>query len=200
MVEPESDIPVFYLGWALDEAGRPIEARAHFTRALARVPAELPELRAQILLHRGIVAQRVGDQRAAAADFRDALAVDPEHPVAQIRLAIALAAQGAAEEAGAAFARAARLSAVWPRYQLWEIRAAVREVPADQAGPRRDLGQALGALLARHGVSEPAERDFVRDRAPRRGARRAARRDPGPRDPGVGTQGLTPGQVVRSRQ
>ncbi len=160
MVKPESDIPVFYLGWALDEAGRPIEARAHFTRALARVPAELPVLRAQILLHRGIVAQRVGDQRAAAADFRDALAVDPEHPVAQIRLAIALAAQGAAEEAGAAFARAARLSAVWPRYQLWEIRAAVREVPADQAGPRRDLGQALGALLARHGVPEPAERDL----------------------------------------
>jgi protein O-mannosyl-transferase len=159
VVEPESDIPVFYLGWALDEAGRPTEARAHFTRALARVPADLPVLRAQLLLHRGIVAQRAGDSPAAAADFRDALAVDPEHPVAQIRLAIALAAQGAADEAGAAFARAAALSAVWPRYQLWEIRAAVREVPADQAGPRRDLGRALGALLSRHGVREPAERD-----------------------------------------
>jgi hypothetical protein len=158
--EPESDIPVFYLGWALDEAGRPDEARAHFTRALGRVPAGLPALRAQVLLHRGIVAQRAGDSRAAAADFREALAVDPEHPVAQIRLAIALAAQGAADEAGAAFARAARLAAVWPRYQLWEIRAAVHAVPADQAGPRRDLGQALGALLARHGVHELADRDL----------------------------------------
>lgn len=156
LVSPESDIPVFYLGWALDGAGRADEARAHFTRALDRVPPTLPQLRAQVYLHRGIVARRAGDARAAADDFRSALAVDPGHPVAQIRLALALAALGERAEADAAFARAAQLAPSWPRYQLWEIRAAVREVPADEPA-RRALGWALTALLALHGVREPGD-------------------------------------------
>jgi len=58
--EPQSDIPIFYLGWALTEAGRFDEAQAHFGRSLVRVPPDLPTLRAQFFFHLGIVEQRGG--------------------------------------------------------------------------------------------------------------------------------------------
>src|SRR6266853_3887663 len=46
-VEPASDIPIVYLGWALTDAGRFDEARAHFERALRRVPDRLPDLKSR---------------------------------------------------------------------------------------------------------------------------------------------------------
>ena len=53
--DPDSDVPLFYLGWALAEGGRFDEARAHFEACLARVPASLPGLRAQFTLHLALV-------------------------------------------------------------------------------------------------------------------------------------------------
>jgi len=76
-VEPASDIPVFYLGWALADAGRFDEAKAHFERALRRTPDSLPGLKAQLDLHLGIVEQRAGRPASAERYFRDTLAQDP---------------------------------------------------------------------------------------------------------------------------
>lgn len=149
-VEPESDIPIFYLGWALAEAGRFDEARAHFERSLARVPPELPALRAQFLFHLGIVDLQSRQPGPAEARFRDALRLDPEHPAAWIRLGTTLWARGRREEAEQAWARAVALAPRWPRYQLWEIRQAAAETPAAAVVARGRLAFNLGALLEQH--------------------------------------------------
>jgi len=146
-VEPESDIPIFYLGWSLLEAGRVDEARAHFERSLARVPAELPALRAQFLVHLGIVEQRARRPADAGARFRDAILVDSQHPVAWIRLGTVLWANGRKEEAEAAWARAVSLAPRWDAYQLWEIRQAAAELPDTAVVARSRLALNLGAML-----------------------------------------------------
>jgi len=63
-VEPASDIPIFYLGWALEETGRFDEAQAHFEWSLVHVPPALPALRAQFLFHIALVEQRAGHMAA----------------------------------------------------------------------------------------------------------------------------------------
>ena len=145
--EPESDIPIFYLGWSLVDAGRLAEARAHFERSLARVPSELPALRAQFLFHLGIVEQRGGRADAAEARFREAVRLDPQHPAAWIRLGTVLWMGGRREEAEQAWARAVSLAPQWGAYQLWEIRQAAAEVPDTAVTARGRLAFNLGALL-----------------------------------------------------
>lgn len=159
-VEPASDIPVFYLGWALTDAGRLDEAKAHFERALRRVPDHLPELKAQLDLHLGIVEQRAGRPGEAERYFREALAQDPTHAVALIRLGTVLLQQGRAAEAEAAWTRAADAAARWNRYQLWELGQAIEQVPAARASARGRLALALGVLLQRHGELELAEEQY----------------------------------------
>jgi len=154
--EPESDIPIFYLGWALAEAGRYDEARAHFERSLARVPPGLPALRAQFLFHLGLVALQAGQNSDAEARFHDALRLDPEHPAAWIRLGTTLWASGRREEAQQAWARAVALGPRWGRYQVWEIRQAAAEVPEAAVSARGRLAFNLGALLERYRQPEQA--------------------------------------------
>ena len=146
-VEPESDIPIFYLGWSLLEARRFDEARTHFERSLARVPADLPALRAQFLFHLGIVEQRAGRRSDAEARFHDAVHIDSQHPAAWIRLGTVLWASGRKEEAEQAWARAISLAPRWGAYQLWEIRQAAAEVPDAAVVARGRLAFNLGALL-----------------------------------------------------
>ena len=146
-VEPDSDIPIFYLGWSLVEAGRFDEARAHFERSLTRVPAELPALRAQFLFHLGIVEQRAGRVADAETRLRDALRLDPQHPAAWIRLGTVLWTAGRKEEAEQAWARAVSLAPRWGAYQLWEIRQAASELPDTAMVARSRLAFNLGALL-----------------------------------------------------
>ena len=129
-VEPESDVPIFYLGWALTDARRFDEARAHFERSLARVPDGLPWLRAQFMLQLGIVEERAGKPLAAESRYQDALALDPAHPVARIRLGALLFDRGQRAEAEREWARVLALFPEWDRYQLWEIRAAIKTAPA----------------------------------------------------------------------
>jgi protein O-mannosyl-transferase len=172
IVEPESDVPIFYLGWALADAGRLDEARAHFTASLGRVPATRSSVRAQLLLHRGIVEQRAGDAAAAEASFRHVLTLDPRHPTACIRLGIIRAGQGDPAAAAAFYASAAGLSAEWPRYPLWEIRAAVAEVSHGDAAARALLGLALAIALQERNALDQAEAEYrlVLRLAPRQAA------------------------------
>jgi len=159
-VEPASDIPVFYLGWALTDAGRFDEARAHFERALRRVPDRLPDLKAQLELHLGIVEQRAGHPVAAERYFREALAQDPTHAVALIRLGTVLLEQGRETEAEAAWKRAVDVEARWNRYQLWELGQAIEQVPMARASARGQLALTLGALLQREAELGYAEDQY----------------------------------------
>jgi tetratricopeptide (TPR) repeat protein len=140
--EPRSDI--------LTEAGRFDEAQAHFERSLARVPPDLPALRAQFLFHLGIVEQRRGRPADAGVRFREELRLDPQHPAGWIRLGVILWARGQREEATRAWAEAVSLAPRWGAYQLWEIRLAVSEVPEVAAVARGRLAFNLGALLEQY--------------------------------------------------
>ncbi len=159
-VEPASDIPIFYLGWALTDAGRFDEARAHFERALRRVPDRLPDLKAQLDLHLGIVEQRAGRPVAAERYFREALVQDPTHAVALIRLGTVLLDQGRETEAEAAWRRAVDAEARWNRYQLWELGQAIEQVPMARASARGQLALTLGALLQREAELGYAEDQY----------------------------------------
>ncbi len=160
-VEPASDIPIFYLGWALADAGRLDEAKAHFERALRRVPDHLPDLKAQLDLHLGILEQRAGRPGGAEQYFREALAQDPTHAVALIRLGSVLLQQGRAAEAEAAWTRAADADARWNRYLLWELGQAIEQVPTARASARGRLALALGVLLQQHGELKLAEEQYL---------------------------------------
>ena len=158
---PDSDLPIFYLGWALADAGRLDDARAHFTRSLTRVPDSLPGLRAQFLVHRGIVEQRAGRPAEAEQDFRRALGLDPVHAVAMVRWGDTLLALGRAAEADRA------LRAAVPRrrggYHVWEVRQAVESLsPVARRETRGDLTVALGVLLQRHDAVAQAEAAYRR--------------------------------------
>jgi len=159
-VEPASDIPIFYLGWALTDAGRFDEARAHFERALRRVPDRLPDLKAQLDLHLGIVEQRARRPVAAERYFREALVQDPTHAVALIRLGTVLLEQGRETEAEAAWRRAVDAEARWNRYQLWELGQAIEQVPMARASARGQLALTLGALLQREAELGYAEDQY----------------------------------------
>lgn len=154
--EPESDIPIFYLGWALAEAEKYDEARAHFERALERVPPGLPLLRAQFLFHLGLVDRQAGRNSDAEIRFRDALRLDPEHPAAWIRLGTILWASGRQPEAQQAWARAVALAPRWGLYQVWELRQATAEIPEAAVVARGRVAFNLGALLEQYRQPEQA--------------------------------------------
>ncbi|HZV95371.1 MAG TPA: tetratricopeptide repeat protein [Candidatus Nitrosocosmicus sp.] len=155
--DPDSDVPLFYLGWALAEGRRFDEARAHFEASLARVPASLPVLRAQFLVHLGIVEQQAGRSPEAERRLREALALDPDHPVAWIRLGTLLHARGARGEAAAALAAASERAPAWSRYHVWELRLAIAEVPEELADARAHLVFPLAVLLQQYRAHLEAE-------------------------------------------
>jgi len=142
------------------DAGRFDEAREHFERALTRVPEELPWLRAQFLLHLGIVEQRAGRPAAAGRRYHEALRLDPEHPVARIRLGVLMREHGERAAAESEWARALALSQEWNRYQVSEIRTAIEQIPPAEAGPRGRLALAFAVLLERHRASAEAEEQY----------------------------------------
>jgi len=158
--DPDSDVPLFYLGWALAEAERFDEARAHFEACLARVPASLPALRAQFTLHLALVDAQAGRPAEAERRLREALALDPGHPVAWIRLGNLLWARGAPEEAARAWSAALERAAAWPRYQVWELRAAVAGVPEASPAARARLAFALALVLQEYRAHAEAEEHY----------------------------------------
>jgi len=158
-VEPESDVPIFYLGWALTDARRFDEARAHWSRALARVPDRRPELRAEILTQRGIGSQRALDPAEAERDFRAALAVAPAHAAAAIRLGGILLERGEAG-ADAILARAAPLMAD-VKQKTWQLRRAIDELPPETPPATRGrLTFALALHLQHRGALAEAEQQY----------------------------------------
>ena len=158
--DPDSDVPLFYLGWALADAGRFDEARAHFEAARRRVPASLPLLRAQFTLHLALVDARAGRPGAAEEGLREALTLDADHPVAWIRLGIARWTRGDAPGAEAAWMAAADRAPLWPRYQVWELRTAVAEVPEASRVARARLAFALAAALQEYRAHAEAEEHY----------------------------------------
>jgi tetratricopeptide (TPR) repeat protein len=155
--DPDSDVPLFYLGWALAEEHRFDEARAHFEASLARVPASLPRMRGQFVLHIGIVESQAGRPVEAERRLREALTLDPDHPVAWIRLGALLQARGARREAPGAQAAAVDRAHVWFRYQVWELRAAIAEVPDELVAARAHLLFPLAVLLQQYRNHTEAE-------------------------------------------
>ena len=158
--DPDSDVPLFYLGWALADAGRFDEARAHFEASRRRVPASLPLLRAQFTLHLALVEGRAGSAGAAEERFREALTLDGDHPVAWVRLGTARWTRGDAPGAEAAWTAAADRSPLWPRYQVWELRAAVAEVPEASRVARARLAFAFAAALQEYRAHAEAEEHY----------------------------------------
>ncbi len=158
--DPDSDVPLFYLGWALAEGGRFDEARAHFKACLARVPASLPALRAQFTLHLALVDAQAGRPAEAERRLREALALDPGHPVAWIRLGNLLWARGAPEDAARAWSAADERAAAWSRYQVWELRAAVAGVPEASPAARARLAFALALVLQEYRANAEAEEHY----------------------------------------
>src|SRR3989442_5385398 len=156
LVEPQSDIPIFYLGWSLADAGRFDDALEHFARALARTPDRLPALKAQLLLHVGLIEQRAGRPAAAEERFRQALAVDPDHPVALIRLGSALLQGRESVEAQGLLERAAQLGPRWGAYDAGELRSPVAQGPPGAGEGRGRLAHAMAGLLRRHGQLDEA--------------------------------------------
>jgi len=155
--DPDSDVPLFYLGWALADARRFDEARAHLESSLGRVPASLPALRAQFALHLGMVEQRAGRPAEAERRLREALSLDPDHPVAWIRLGTLMQARGARAEAAAALAAAADRAPVWNRYQVWELRSAIADVPDELPEAHARLALPLAILLQEYRGHAEAE-------------------------------------------
>jgi len=158
--DPDSDVPLFYLGWALAEAGRYEDARAHFETCLARVPPSLPGLRAQFMLHLALVEAQAGRPPEAERRLREALALDPEHPVAWIRLGNLLWARGERREAGHAWSAALERTAIWPRYQVWELRTAIAGVPEASPAARARLAFALALVLQEYRADVEAEEHY----------------------------------------
>jgi Flp pilus assembly protein TadD len=156
LVEPQSDIPIFYLGWSLADAGRFDDALEHFARALARTPDRLPALKAQLLLHMGLIEQRARRPAAAEERFRQALVVDPDHPVVLIRLGSALLQGRESVEAQGLLERAAQLGPRWGAYDAGELRGAVAQVPPEAGAVRGRLAHAMAGLLRRHGHLDEA--------------------------------------------
>ena len=158
--DPDSDVPLFYLGWALAEAGRLDDARAHFEACLARVPETLPGLRAQFILHLALIDAQAGRPAPAEQRLREALALDSEHPVAWIRLGNLLWARGEREEAARAWSAALERTSGWPRYQVWELRAAVAAVPEASPAARARLAFALALVLQEYRAHVEAEEHY----------------------------------------
>lgn len=156
LVDSQSDIPIFYLGWSLADAGRFDDALEYFNRALARTPDGLPALKAQLLLHMGLIEQRARRPAAAEERFRQALAVDPDHPVALIRLGSALLQGRESVEAQGLLERAAQLGPRWGAYDAGELRSAVAQVPPEAGAVRGRLAHAMAGLLRRHGHLDEA--------------------------------------------
>lgn len=158
--DPDSDVPLFYLGWALADAGRFDEAREHFETSRRRVSASVPLLRAQFTLHLALVEARAGRPAAAEERLRDALTLDPDHPVAWIRLGTARWTRGDAPGADVAWTAAADRAPLWSRYQVWELRAAVAEVPETSRVARARLAFALAGALQEYRAHAEAEEHY----------------------------------------
>lgn len=129
--------PDFADGWrTLGEArlrqGKTAEAKAAFDRADALAPHD-PE----IPLQRGIGAMRSGDTAGAERFFREALARDATHALAQLNLAGLMVRAGQNDEA---LALVERTISIRPDFVLaYWVRARLRLQRGDRRGARSDI-------------------------------------------------------------
>jgi tetratricopeptide (TPR) repeat protein len=120
-----------------DHLACPVEARAELEAALRLNPHYLPAW-----LNRGNLCEDCGDRAGAAAAYRQALVIEPEHPLALARLGGVHRASGPNDPV------------------IARVQAALA-VPALDAAQRADLGFALGKLLDEAGMFDAAFAAFV---------------------------------------
>jgi Flp pilus assembly protein TadD len=104
----------------------------------------------------GLIEQRAQRQAATETRFRQALSVDPDHPVVLIRLGSALLRGRESVEAQRLLERAAQLGPRWGTYDAGELRSAVAQVPPEAGAVRGRLAHAMAGLLRRHGQLDEA--------------------------------------------
>ena len=78
-----------YLGYALDQVGRPGEARSHLLRAVALAPDS-----AVVHVFLGLHYDRLGDFSAARAAYETAYDLDPDNPATCVEIGQTWAAEG----------------------------------------------------------------------------------------------------------
>jgi tetratricopeptide (TPR) repeat protein len=98
--------------------------------------------RAALMMDRGIVAVRLGDNRAALADYNGAIALDPKLGEAYVSRAGLLVAMKRYDEAGADINRAMALGAT-NMHAAWYALGVIAEEKGDIQGAYRDYKQAL---------------------------------------------------------
>ncbi len=129
--------------------GEYAEAAVELERAIERIanPADPDHslgafYAAEARQHLALACLRAGDEAAAEAHFRRAIAANPEYPDLHVHLAAILERRGALEEAARACQQALernpRLSRAW----------LVRAVVADRTGDRETVARALGEARA----------------------------------------------------
>jgi tetratricopeptide (TPR) repeat protein len=191
------------LGAIHERFGQRAEAVQAYEKALARQPAHLGAARglaliyarqrraqeavrlleaaaaahpriALPLLELGQIHQRLGDDAAAAAAYRRALALEPDNPVALNNLAYALGKdpahlEEAVELAERAFRSAARSPAVadtlgWLLYQKGDLERAEALLAQAAAGApdSAEIRYHLGIVYARRGKKDEARRELER--------------------------------------
>lgn len=158
-VDPESDLLIASLGWALADQGRLEEARDLYARSLVRVPERLPRLGAQFRVHLGMIEQRSGNRGEAERWLRDALALEPGHPVALINLGV-LMARTEPGKAERLFEEAARRGPEWHRYRVWDLRTSIEQVPMERTESRAHLAFAFAMLLQEYSALEEASEHY----------------------------------------
>jgi hypothetical protein len=128
-----------------------VDRRASPETILARLEAveERTGEFAGLLLERGAAQFDRGDLAAAIADFRAAVAADPDEHLAHYNLGISLGADGRYNAAAEAFRQALLLKPEHPRtlYHLAVALAAANR-PAEAVGPYTDLSRVDPALAA----------------------------------------------------
>ena len=148
--------PSIYLGWELAEGA--VSTRLEPLRGVARAgagqPARAARTSSSCIGHRGAAGGTVpgGEappSRGAHAGPRSSGVLDPSRHL--------LHARGARGEAAARAGRRDDRSPAWPRYQFWELRLAVAEVPDELRKRTRNLVFHLAVLLQQYRAHLEAE-------------------------------------------
>jgi len=113
-LDPTSAFAHFHLGDAFSAAGRAVEARAEFERALALLPDRLPNAKAAFHASLGLLLQRQGDLAGAEQNYRSALRYSDDNVIARDNLGVIQARRGELRSALESFVRVLQVAPGYP--------------------------------------------------------------------------------------